>query len=174
MKRPAGFFDGFTRVKARPGLQAAADKPQSSPRELELLRELVGLQRQTLALQAQILAVLERRNGSDTPLTRADRDVLTRLLPAIAGALGSEPFASRDLRGAAPGLRVVLRGMSPKQIGRLLSRAEGTPIEGWLVERCGTEINVTLWRVLASVNNRLESGTAIGHSDSIDAGEPNA
>jgi hypothetical protein len=118
-----------------------------------------------------IRVALENRNRSVTVLTRADRDVLTRLLPAIAGAIGSEPFTSRDLPGAASGLRVVLRGLSVKKIGRLLSRAEGTPIEGWLVERCGTEINVTLWRVLASVRNRLESGTAIGHSSSIDAGE---
>ena len=133
---------------------------------VSLLRELVDLQR-------QILAALEQRQRPVASLTRADRAVLARLLPAIAGDRGSEPFdfTSRDLR-ATPGLRVVLRGLSVKQIGRLLSRAEGVPIDGYIVERCGVEINVTLWRVLASVSNRLETGTAIARSGSIEGGEP--
>src|SRR4030095_16756251 len=83
-------------------------------------------------------------------LTRPDRTLLARLLPAMAGALGSEPFASRDLvSDSSPGLRLVLRDLSVKQIGRLLSRAESIPIDGWRVERYGIEINVVLWRVVA-------------------------
>lgn len=106
------------------------------------------------ALLGEILAtlhaiqhLLERQRPAS--LSRADRDLLSRLLPAIAGALGSEPFASRDLPDASPGIRVVLGDLSVKQIGRLLSRAEGVPIEGRIIQRCGVEINVALWRVLA-------------------------
>ena len=43
-------------------------------------------------------------------LSRNDRQALEKLLPAIVGALGSEPFTSRDLPDAA-GVRVV-RGLS--------------------------------------------------------------
>jgi hypothetical protein len=141
---------------------------------LDLLAELVALHRQDVELQRQILAALERSHRPVSALSRSDRQVMERLLPAIAGALGSEQFTSRDLPDASPGLRVVLRDLSVKQIGRLLSRAEGVPIEGWIVERCGIEINVALWRVLASVSHRLESGTAIGRSGSISGGEPDA
>ena len=115
----------------------------STPDQTEtLLRELVT---EVRGLRADMR---QQRRPAAT-LSRDDRAVLSRLLPAIAGALGSEPFTSRDLPYASPGLRVVLHDMTVKQIGMLLSRAEGVPIEGWIVERCGIEINVTLWRVLA-------------------------
>ncbi len=81
-------------------------------------------------------------------MSREDKDRLCKILPAVVGAWGSEPFASRDL-ATDPGVRVVLKGLSPKQIGRLLSRAVGIPIDGLVVERAGTEINVCLWRVMA-------------------------
>jgi hypothetical protein len=100
----------------------------------------------------QIRQLLERQQRPVSALSRADRALLGRLLPAIAGALGSESFTSRDLAAdSSPGLRLVLRGLSVKQIGRLLSRAEGIPLEGWVIERCGVEINVTLWRAVATV-----------------------
>ena len=131
------------------------------------------VQQAILAELKAIRALLEQHARRPAPsLSRHDRAVLARVLPAIAGARGSEPFAftSRDLR-AAPALHVALRGFSVKQIGRLLARAENIPIDGWIVQRCGTEINVTLWRVVASVSHRLETGTAIARSDSIGRGE---
>jgi hypothetical protein len=113
----------------------------SSPVEA-LLRELVEGQR-------RIVQLLER-DRRPSPLSRGDRTILARLLPAIGGALGSEEFTSRDLAcHSASGLRLVLRRLSAKSIGRLLARADGVPIDGWLVERCGVEINVALWRVVA-------------------------
>lgn len=48
-----------------------------------------------------------------------------------------------------PGVRVVLRGLSIKQVGKLLSRGAGIPINGLMIERAGHEINVNLWRVVA-------------------------
>jgi hypothetical protein len=117
-------------------------------------------------LVAEVRGLREDLKTSDRPvigsssLSRADRARLARLLPAIGGALGSEEFTSRDLGcHSSSGLRLVLRGLSVKQIGRLLARADGLAIDGWLVERRGIEINVALWRVVA-VSNRLESGTA--------------
>jgi hypothetical protein len=137
------------------------------------LRDLrAELVRQTDMLAAIRQALEQQRRPSS--LSRRDRELLVAMLPAVAGALGSDPFASRDLAAdSSPGLRLVLRDLSVKQIGRLLARAEGIPIEGWLVERCGVEINVALWRVVA-VSHRLESGTGIGRSGSIERGEPDA
>jgi hypothetical protein len=93
-----------------------------------------------------IRALLEDRRRP--PLSREDRDRLATILPAIAGALGSESFASRDLTTNA-GVRVALRGLSIKQVGKLLSRGAGIPINGLMIERAGHEINVNLWRILA-------------------------
>jgi hypothetical protein len=83
-------------------------------------------QREVLAELRAIRVALERPQRPPSVLTRADRGMLERLLPTIAGALGSEPFASRDLAvDSAPGLRLALRDLSVKQIGKLLARAEG-------------------------------------------------
>lgn len=119
--------------------------------------------------QRQILERLEhQQRTTPPPLCRADLARLTRLLPAIAGALGSEDFTSRDLvEHAAPGLQLVLRGLSAKQVGRLLARAAGVEVGGWVVERRGLEINVGLWRVVAAVSHRSETGTASGRSGSM-------
>jgi len=76
----------------------------------------------------------------------ANRDLLEKPLPAIAGAFGSEPFAVVDLLTAA-GVRVVVRDLTVKQIGQLLGRAVGTPINGLVIERAGHELSVCLWRV---------------------------
>ena len=102
---------------------------------------LDDLMRQLVAIRA--LLEDERR---PTPLNRADHELLTRLLPAIAGAFGSEPFASRDLFTAA-GVRVVVRDSSVKRIGQLLGRGVGTPINGLVIERAGHELSVCLWRL---------------------------
>jgi hypothetical protein len=50
-----------------------------------LLSELVDLQRQDVALQRQILAALEQQRRPVTTLSRSDRAVLFRMLPAVVG-----------------------------------------------------------------------------------------
>jgi hypothetical protein len=124
-------------MTARPAPIVAADPVEA------LLRELVDVNRQILSTLQQPRQV--------SPLTRADRTKLAAILPAIAGTLGSEPFASRDLVAddAAPALRLVFNGLTVKSISKLLARGEGVPLSGFMVERCGVEINVTLWRVVA-------------------------
>ena len=104
-----------------------------------LLRELV--------VEVRGLRTDLRTRGQPAPLTRQDLAIVRKLLPAIVGALGSEPFASRDLC-TTPATRVVLRDLNAKQIGPLLARAEGIPIDGHVLEPAGVEINVRLWRVL--------------------------
>ncbi len=99
------------------------------------MRELVEIRR-----------LLEERRPA--PLSRDDMGRLARILPAVVGAWGSEPFARRDL-AADPGVRVVLRGLSVKQVSKLLSRGAGTPINGLVIERAGRELPVCLWRIVA-------------------------
>ena len=72
--------------------------------------------------------------------------VAREALPALGGAFGSAPFASRDLL-TDTGVRVVVRGLTVKQIGQLLARSVGTPINGLVIERAGSELSVCLWRV---------------------------
>jgi hypothetical protein len=131
-------------------------RPVSSRDDSDLDRRPPGgveaWQVEVLGELRQIRQLLQRQQRPVSALIRADQALLGRLLPAIAGALGSESFTSRDLvADSSPGLRLVLRDLSVKQIGRLLSRAEGIPLEGWVIERCGVEINVTLWRAVATV-----------------------
>jgi hypothetical protein len=85
-------------------------------------------------------------------LNKKDQVTLERLLPAVAAVFNDgELFTSRELVAhPAPGLRVLRGGLSTKQIGRLLTRADGTTIGGFRVECHGTEVNVKLWRVVPS------------------------
>jgi hypothetical protein len=93
-------------------------------------------------------AVLEAQRPVST-LSRPDRARLAAILPAIGGALGSELFTVRDLfESDAAAIRLVLDGATRIQIGRLLARGEGHPIDGYLVQRDGSELNVILWRIV--------------------------
>ena len=100
-------------------------------------------------IDAKLDLLLQRQRRRVPTLTREDRERLARLLPAIGGALGSEPFLARDLfETNKDGLRVVLRGLTTIRIGLLLQRAEGQPVDGYLIERAGVELHTGLWRVV--------------------------
>jgi hypothetical protein len=108
---------------------------------------LEAWQRDVLTELRAIRVALELRRPS--PLTRADRDRLATLLPAVGGVYGSEPFSSRDLvEDSRPAVRLVVRGLGAKQIGRLCARADGIPIDGLMVQKQGVEFQVTLWRIV--------------------------
>ena len=95
---------------------------------------------------AKIDLLLDRKHA----LTRADRALLVVMLPPIAGAFGSHAFASREVRESrSPGVRLVCKNMSVKTIGKLLARAEGQPVDGYVVMNAGTELNVNLWKILS-------------------------
>jgi hypothetical protein len=90
-----------------------------------------------------------RRERPAPSLTREDRDRLARILPAVAGAVGSELFNSAELcEHDAAAVRLVCAGVSAKQLGRLLRRAVDTPISGYVVRRQGTEAGAVLWQIL--------------------------
>jgi hypothetical protein len=96
----------------------------------------------------QLRAVVERRSQASR-LARADRDRLARILSAVAAAIGSELFLSGELmEHGSPGLRIVLAGLNTKQLGRLLRRAAGVPVDGFVVERMGVEMHAALWRIV--------------------------
>lgn len=98
------------------------------------------------AMQARIDALEARL----PPPPKEDATLAARLLPALAGALGSEEFAAADALEYRA-IRVVVGDMSAKVLGRFLGRVQGTTVAGWRVQRAG-EINKTvLWRVFSSV-----------------------
>lgn len=126
-------------VGAEPGLAAVEEQLREVRAELAGLRGLVEQ-----LLERQIIP----QKSADL-LSRDDRALLARLSPAIAGALGSTEFLTRDLFGHdSAALRIVLRGLNPRQVGRLLKRAEGKPVDGYVVERVGVELGAILWRVV--------------------------
>ena len=107
-----------------------------------------GLLVEVLAELRAIRAALEAQRPVSR-LGRADRTRLAAILPAVSGVLGSELFTVRDLfESEAVAIRLVLRDVNRKQIGRLLARGEGQAIDRYLVQRDGSELNVTLWRIV--------------------------
>jgi hypothetical protein len=83
-----------------------------------------------------------------SPLSRADRERLATLLPAIGGVFGSDVFLVRELfESEASALTLVLRGLNARQVGRLLRRAADQVIDGYLIQRHGHELHATLWCV---------------------------
>jgi hypothetical protein len=83
-------------------------------------------------------------------LSRADVDRLSRLLPAIAGAVGSELFTVNELLQLAA-VRVVAAGVAPAALGQLLQRARGLPLHGYVVVSDATELHRRVWRLEAVV-----------------------
>ena len=98
----------------------------------DVLTELHGLR-----------ALLQDRGPSR--LSRADHVRLAALLPVIAGAVGSAPFLARELlEHPSAGLGLVLAGSSSRSLGRLLRRAEGQPVAGFVVQQVGQESGAKL------------------------------
>jgi glutathione S-transferase len=98
-------------------------------------------------LRARVAAI-EYRLAPST-LRREDRAALERILPAIAGALGSEYFlASEAIASANPALVLVLAGMNARRLGKLLRRGDGVPVAGYAVHARGMEAGAVLWEVL--------------------------
>jgi hypothetical protein len=124
-------------------LRTASSARVTAPDSTELLRAVLD------ELRAIRLALAERQRPP-LHLTRADRDRLAAILPVIGATLGSEPILTRDvLEDDAPALRLVLKGISARSLGRLLQRAEGAVIGGYTVQRAGVDAGAVVWRVLA-------------------------
>ena len=119
-------------------MPAVATDPQLAALLEVLIAEVRGLR-----------ADLARDRRPSRELSRADRDRLSRVLPAIAGALGSEEFVVNELFERAA-VQLVLGTLTSVQVGRLLQRAVGVPIAGYVVERGAFEVGRRLWRVMAT------------------------
>lgn len=116
---------------------------ETNPQLVALLETLIA---EVRGLRADL--VRDRRPRRD--LSRADRDRLSRLLPAIAGAFGSEPFTVNELL-ERPAVQVVADGLAPAALGQLLQRARSVPLHGYVVESDSTELHRRVWRLKATV-----------------------
>lgn len=103
---------------------------------------------------AALAARVEALERARVRLSRADRARLIRILPAAAGARGSELFLARDLaQSDDAGLSLVCRGLSAKTLGRLLLRASiAGRVSGYVVTAEGEESGATLWRIRREVS----------------------
>jgi hypothetical protein len=109
----------------------------TTPAELTLFAIVEDLQRRMAAVEADAAT---RR----TPTL----DLLRRLLPALAGAFGSDAWCARDAI-SHPALKPVLRGWNVRKLGIFLAdKANGVVVDGLMLERIGTEGHVVLWRVI--------------------------
>ena len=80
-------------------------------------------------------------------VTRADLRKLASLLPAIFAVFADEGFTSKEVR-EHPSLRGFVGELSVRSLGCLFRRAEHRTIDGFRLERLGTEANTVLWRVV--------------------------
>jgi hypothetical protein len=119
-----------------------------SSRPVALAGDVAALLRALIEKIDTLTALVEHRRPAST-LSRIDRERLARMLPAIGGVYGSDPFLVRELfESDKAAIRLVRTGLNAKKIGRLFRRAERQAIGGYLVESQGTETHATLWRVL--------------------------
>jgi hypothetical protein len=114
--------------------------PASDP-VVELLRELVDLQRKTLAAIEQ-----SRRPLHDKPITN--------LLPVLAAAVVDKAFSAREVMQHAALVDDSLRdalaaaGLSnARQLGRWLRSVENQTIAGVVLTRIGLDRDGVVWRV---------------------------
>jgi hypothetical protein len=113
-------------------LTSTADRASS-----ELADALSAFVAELAALRARIDAVEHRLSPST--LRREDRAALERILPAIAGALGSDLFLSIEaVTSDNPALVLVLGAMDARRLGKLLlgvptcpSTATSSTRKGW-------------------------------------------
>jgi hypothetical protein len=114
--------------------------------EGQIAAEMRALRDEVHALRDEIRGLRDVRRPARC--TREDLHLLRRLLPAIAGRLGSESFTVGELL-AVPVFRALVTSLTPRQLGRLLLRA--VPVDGLAVERIGADRSrVALWRVVAA------------------------
>jgi hypothetical protein len=120
--------------------------PPAADSVVDALRELATEQRRQGEQLAAILRLLERHRGA-----RDKADV--GLLLAIAEAIGDRPFTSAQLMAHAdadPALRAALTAAditTPRELGTLCRRLEGTPLAGLCLERVDEHRDGIVWRV---------------------------
>jgi hypothetical protein len=117
------------------------------------------------ALRARMDAVEAWQSPSS--LCRADREALERILPAVAGALGSEYFlAIEAVASENAAIVLVLAGMNARRLGKLLRRGDGVPVAGYAVHARGTEAarccgRCCAWRENVVHSSKTDAQTAV-------------
>jgi hypothetical protein len=112
--------------------------------------QLVALLETVIAEIRTLRADLGRDRRPRRGLSRADEDRLSRVLPALAGCFGSEPFTVAEAF-EQPAVRVVTAGLAAPACGQLLQRARGVPVAGYVIESDATELHRRVWRLAATV-----------------------
>jgi len=105
--------------------------------------------RQPADLQQQI-AELRRQLAQLEAQARSARDaaLATALLPALAFAVGDEPFQADDISEARePNIRYVVGRCSTRSIGKFLCRIQGRPFGGYVIVDVGKVFNRRQWRL---------------------------
>ena len=136
-------------VEADNALSRAA-RPATDDAVLQVLIELLDVGRALLVEVRGLRADWQQQHSRRRTLSRADREQLARLLPVIATIKGSELFTTSELLAEpSPALQLALDGLAARQLGRLLRRAVGVPLDGGLlVQADGSEAHRTLWRIV--------------------------
>jgi hypothetical protein len=128
-------------VTPAPAACPPADRAANEPGDgLDALRVAIG----DLQRRVEVFEAVERR--------ARPRVSDARVILAIAGAVGERVFSAAELlehaRIDAP-LRRVLRGLTPRRLGKRLEAIASRPVGGFRVERCGREDSGTLWTLTA-------------------------
>jgi hypothetical protein len=99
------------------------------------------------SLTSRVEAIEQRLNAS--PLRRADREALSRILPVLGATFGANMFlAAECITHDAAALRLVLAGLGTRSLGKLFGRANGHPVGGYVVRFEGAkEEGAKLWAV---------------------------
>jgi hypothetical protein len=121
---------------------SVAHAPVMRPSPL-VVDDLAALQQQVADLERRMAALEAARST----LSRADVELLQRLLPAWAGAVGSEPVLVGELL-RYPAIELVLAGMPARRLGRLLRRCTGRPVDAYIVKRLGREDGAVIWGLM--------------------------
>ncbi len=112
------------------------------------------------ALTAKVDTLLERTGE----LAQRDRERLAPLLPAVFTLLGDKVWTVAILVHLAAADDALAAALAPflgglRGLGKLLRRAQGISIGGYVVERVGDDRGGALWRVSAPTETR-ETRTA--------------
>src|SRR5689334_2687817 len=114
----------------------------------ELLEAAFG-QVQALQVAVATLQVAVGRLAPEPKISRQDRRMASRLLPALYAAFGCEAFLTAHLL-ESPTLRALCPSAPKSQataIGRFLGRIKGVPIDGFYLEASGGKGHAISWSV---------------------------
>ena len=109
-------------------------------------------------LLRQILDELRARPvnpASTCGLRDNERASLTRFVSSIAAAIGDRMFTARELAAHADSVDPILKAAleragcdgDSRRLGKRLQRAEGRPLQGYKVERIGSDRDGAIWRI---------------------------